>query len=148
MFKKHPELETFDGGKFEELIEEFSSLDIRRLELARTEVADAHWQGIGRSRGDGMNEAVALLKHEMQKQRRHLPLRELLARAGKAVQAVKPVFMMSPLSVAQYLEPGVLEFDMLLIDEASQVRPVEALGAAARCRQMVVVGDDKQMPPT
>jgi hypothetical protein len=89
-----------------------------------------------------------LLKHEMQKQRRHLPLRELLARAGTAVQAVKPVFMMSPLSVAQYLEPGVLEFDMLLIDEASQVRPVEALGAAARCRQMVVVGDDKQMPPT
>ena len=84
----------------------------------------------------------------MQKQRRHLPLRELLARAGTAVQAVKPVFMMSPLSVAQYLEPGVLEFDMLLIDEASQVRPVEALGAAARCRQMVVVGDDKQMPPT
>lgn len=73
-----------------------------------------------------MSEAVALLKHEMQKQRRHLPLRELLARAGKAVQAVKPVFMMSPLSVAQYLEPGVLEFDMLLIDEASQVRPVEA----------------------
>jgi very-short-patch-repair endonuclease len=148
MFKQHPDLETFDGGKFEELIEEFCNLDIRRLELARTEVADAHWQGIGRQRGEGMSEAVALLKHEMQKQRRHLPLRELLARAGKAVQAVKPVFMMSPLSVAQYLTPGVLEFDMLLIDEASQVRPVEALGAAARCRQMVVVGDDKQMPPT
>ena len=56
--------------------------------------------------------------------------------------------MMSPLSVSQFLEPGVLDFDMLLIDEASQVRPVEALGAAARCRQMVCVGDDKQMPPT
>lgn len=148
MFKQHPEFETFDGGKFEELIKEFCNLDIKRLELARAEVADAHWQGIGRPRGAGMAEAVALLKHEMQKQRRHLPLRELLARAGKAVQAVKPVFMMSPLSVAQYLEPGVLEFDMLLIDEASQVRPVEALGAAARSRQMVVVGDDKQMPPT
>jgi very-short-patch-repair endonuclease len=148
MFKQHPEFETFDGGKFEELIQEFCNLDIKRLELARAEVADAHWQGIGRPRGVGMAEAVALLKHEMQKQRRHLPLRELLARAGKAVQAVKPVFMMSPLSVAQYLEPGVLEFDMLLIDEASQVRPVEALGAAARSRQMVVVGDDKQMPPT
>ncbi len=134
MFKKHPELETFDGGKFEELIDEFCSLDIRRLELARPEVGDAHWRGIGRQRGEGMPEAVALLKHEMQKQRRQLPLRELLMRAGKAGQAVKPVFMMSPLSVAQYLEPGVLEYDMLLLDEASQVRPVEALGPAARCR--------------
>jgi hypothetical protein len=148
VLKQSANLETFEGVKFETLIEEFCSLDIRRLEIARAEVADAHWKGIGRSRDGHIPEAVQLLKHEMQKQRRHLPLRELLARAGTAVQAVKPVFMMSPLSVAQYLEPGVLEFDMLLIDEASQVRPVEALGAAARCRQMVVVGDDKQMPPT
>ena len=148
VLKQSANLESFEGVKFETLIEEFCSLDIRRLEIARAEVADAHWKGIGRSRDGHTPEAVQLLKHEMQKQRRHLPLRELLARAGTAVQAVKPVFMMSPLSVAQYLEPGVLEFDMLLIDEASQVRPVEALGAAARCRQMVVVGDDKQMPPT
>ncbi|MEZ6122403.1 MAG: AAA domain-containing protein [Planctomycetaceae bacterium] len=84
----------------------------------------------------------------MQKKRRHLPLRQLLNKAGTAAQAIKPVFMMSPLSVSQYLEPGAIEFDILLIDEASQVRPVEALGAAARCRQMIVVGDDKQMPPT
>ena len=148
VLKQSVNLETFEGIKFETLIEEFCSLDIRRLEIARAEVADAHWKGIGRAREGHTPEDVQLLKHEMQKQRRHLPLRELLARAGTAVQAVKPVFMMSPLSVAQYLEPGVLEFDMLLIDEASQVRPVEALGAAARCRQMVVVGDDKQMPPT
>lgn len=148
MLKTNPELEQFDGGKFEELIDDFCTLDIKRLELARAEVAASHWDGIGRKRPGNMAEAVQLLKHEMQKQRRHLPLRELLSKAGTAVQAVKPVFMMSPLSVAQYLEPGVLEFDMLLIDEASQVRPVEALGAAARCRQMVVVGDDKQMPPT
>jgi len=148
VLKKNPELESFEGGKFEAMIDDFCGLDIRRLELARAEVADAHWKGISRSRGGNMAEAVQLLKHEMQKQRRHLPLRELLSRAGTAVQAVKPVFMMSPLSVAQYLEPGALEFDMLLIDEASQVRPVESLGAAARCRQMVVVGDDKQMPPT
>ncbi|MFN8710888.1 MAG: AAA domain-containing protein, partial [Planctomyces sp.] len=112
------------------------------------EVAAAHWQGIGRSQGPVMAESIRILKHEIQKQRRHLPMRELLQKAGPAIQAVKPVFMMSPLSVSQFLDPGTLEFDMLLIDEASQVRPVEALGAAARCRQMVVVGDDKQMPPT
>lgn len=144
----HPELEAFDGNRFEQRIEDFQQLDKDRLKLARTEVAAAHWTGIGRKRKGNIAEAVSLLKHEMQKKRRHLPLRQLLNKAGTAVQAIKPVMMMSPLSVSQYLEPGAIEFDMLLIDEASQVRPVEALGAAARCRQMVVVGDDKQMPPT
>ena len=148
MLKKLPELESFRSAKYEEIVSEFCELDVQRLELARAEVAHGHWNGIGRRRGGEMAEAVALLKHEMQKKRRHLPLRQLLLRSGSAIQAVKPVFMMSPLSVAQFLEAGALEFDMLLIDEASQVRPVEAIGAAARCRQMVCVGDDKQMPPT
>ncbi|TAN57999.1 MAG: hypothetical protein EPN20_16880 [Magnetospirillum sp.] len=56
--------------------------------------------------------------------------------------------MMSPLSIAQYLPPGLVEFDLLLIDEASQVMPVDALGAMARARQAVVVGDTRQLPPT
>jgi superfamily I DNA and/or RNA helicase len=56
--------------------------------------------------------------------------------------------MMSPLSVAQYLPPNQLEFDVLLIDEASQLRPEEALGAVARAKQIVIVGDPKQLPPT
>ena len=148
LLKDNPTLESFDGERFEQHIREFQELDSQRLRLARAEVAAGHWAGIGRKREGNMAEAVGLLRHEMQKKRRHLPLRVLLRRAGHAVQAIKPVFMMSPLSVSQFLDPGVLEFDILLIDEASQVRPVEALGAAARCRQMVVVGDDKQMPPT
>ena len=56
--------------------------------------------------------------------------------------------MMSPISIAQFLEPGVLEFDLMLMDEASQVTPVDALGAIARSKQIVVVGDEKQLPPT
>ena len=76
------------------------------------------------------------------------PLRRLFKAAGPALQAIKPVCMMSPLSVAQYLEPGAMSFDLLLVDEASQVEPVDALGAVARARQIVVVGDDKQLPPT
>src|SRR5262249_39236749 len=48
----------------------------------------------------------------------------------------------------QFVEPGALEFDLVVMDEASQIRPVEALGAVARGRQVVVVGDDKQLPPT
>jgi superfamily I DNA and/or RNA helicase len=84
----------------------------------------------------------------MQKKRSHLPIRKLIDRAGAAVQSIKPVFMMSPLSVAQFLAPGSVQFDLVLIDEASQVEPVDALGAMARARQVVVVGDDRQLPPS
>ena len=64
------------------------------------------------------------------------------------VSRIKPVFLMSPISVAQFLPPGSVDFDLLVIDEASQVRPEDALGAIARVRQIVVVGDQKQLPPT
>jgi superfamily I DNA and/or RNA helicase len=91
---------------------------------------------------------LGVVKREIQKKRRHLPIRQLVRRAGDAIQAIKPVFMMSPLSIANFLEPGALDFDLVVFDEASQVRPVEAIGAIARGRQVVVVGDGKQLPPT
>jgi superfamily I DNA and/or RNA helicase len=75
-------------------------------------------------------------------------VRELLDRAGLSIQQMKPCFMMSPLSVAQFLKPNRLRFDLVLIDEASQMRPEEALGALARGGQLVVVGDPMQLPPT
>ncbi|MEK7393937.1 MAG: DEAD/DEAH box helicase, partial [Fibrobacterota bacterium] len=56
--------------------------------------------------------------------------------------------MMSPLSVAHYLKPESVRFDMLVMDEASQIRPEEALGAIARAAQVIVVGDPNQLPPT
>src|SRR5262249_24884940 len=68
--------------------------------------------------------------------------------AGSAVQRLKPVFLMSPLSVAQFLPPGKMTFDLLVVDEASQVAPEDALGAVARAKQVIVVGDHKQLPPT
>jgi len=71
---------------------------------------------------------LALLRHECGKQKRHIPLRQLVKRAGNALAALKPCFMMGPMSVAQYLEPGKLEFDLVVMDEASQVKPEDALG--------------------
>lgn len=145
-FEQHPALARFSGEAHEHTLERFRKLDADRLALARHEVAAAHHAGL--PRGGGEVGQVGLLRREFQKKRRHLPLRRLLKEAGLAIQAIKPVFMMSPMSVAQYLEPGGLRFDLMLMDEASQVRPVDALGAVARCRQIVVVGDDKQLPPT
>ena len=79
---------------------------------------------------------------------RFAPIRKLMSQAGLAIQALKPVFMMSPLSVANFLPPGTVNFDLVIFDEASQVRPADALGAIVRAKQAVVVGDSKQLPPT
>jgi very-short-patch-repair endonuclease len=92
--------------------------------------------------------AMGIIRGEIGKRRAHKPIRKLMTEAGTAIQQIKPVFLMSPISIAQYLPPGRLEFDVLVIDEASQVRPEDALGAVARAKQIVVVGDTKQLPPT
>jgi len=84
----------------------------------------------------------------MSKLRGHMAIRRLMTQAGGAIQALKPCFLMSPLSVAQYLPRGNLNFDLVVIDEASQMRVPEAFGAILRSKQMIVVGDPKQLPPT
>jgi len=91
---------------------------------------------------------MALIMNEINKQKRHIPIRQLMRRAGNALVALKPCFMMGPLSVAQYLAPGQLKFDLVVMDEASQLKPEDAIGALARGGQVVIVGDPKQLPPT
>ena len=146
MFRLNPDFAQFNGCSYEQTLQRFQSLDLERIRLARQEVALAHFNSVPKSQANAGE--LGILRREMNKKRRQLPLRRLLKEAGKAVQAIKPVFMMSPISVAQYLQPGEITFDLLLMDEASQVRPVEALGAIARAKQIVVVGDERQLPPT
>ena len=91
---------------------------------------------------------MQMLTNEFPKIKRFSPVRQILSRAGKAVQALQPCFMMSPLSLAKFVQPGTLSFDLLVIDEASQMRPEDALGGMLRANQIIVVGDAKQLPPT
>jgi hypothetical protein len=146
--RANPTLAAFDGPAFSRLVEEFRAADQARLALTRAEAAAAHAARLRIAEGPDMLREMAVLRGELAKRARHLPIRTLLARAGPAIQAIKPVFMMSPLSVAAFLDPAAIAFDLLVIDEASQIEPVDALGAVARSRQIVVVGDDRQMPPT
>ncbi len=144
--RQKPELAQFDGMLHSNHVAEFRHLDKERLALAKYRTLMAHHGGLPPlDSGVGL---TGIVRAEMERRRGHRPVRKLLKDAGSVVQAIKPVFMMSPLSVAQFLEPGAVEFDVLVIDEASQVQPVDALGAVARCKQIVVVGDDKQLPPT
>lgn len=140
----NPVIDEIDGTRRSEYVDSFRTLDRKRIEISRSEVLGRYLA----QRPTGIAGEMGIIRAEIGRRRRHLPIRKLLERAATAVQKIKPVFLMSPLSVAQFLPPGRIEFDLLVIDEASQVSPEDALGAVARARHIVVVGDDKQLPPT
>lgn len=144
-FELQPQLGAFSGERHEQVVAQFRELDQRMLQHNRVALAGKHWEGLPSMQGEGQ---LRVLTREFEKRSRHLPIRRLMEHAGRAVQALKPVFMMSPLSVAAYLPPGGITFDLVIFDEASQVQPVDAFGALLRAKQAVVVGDSKQLPPT
>ena len=139
-------LADLDSDAHDRIAEQFRALDKRSWqEHSRRELAAALREQIPAQSGVGEMRVIA---REIAKKKRHLPIRKLLEQAGPALQLIKPVFMMSPLSIAQFLPRGAVHFDLVVFDEASQVRVADALGAIVRGRQVVVVGDTKQMPPT
>jgi len=145
-YEDSSKLKVFNGKAHSSIVQKFGEMDRDRIEWARVEVALAHFERLPKGRSSVGQ--VGVLLQEFNRKRGHMAIRKLLDRAGQAVQSIKPVFMMSPMSIAQYLGPGGLSFDLMIVDEASQVRPVDAMGAIARCQQIVIVGDDKQLPPT
>ena len=122
----------------------FQLLDRRRLEEVRTLVRSRHLHQLP----TGAAGEMAFIRGEFSKKIRHRPVRQAFLAAPNMIPRIKPVILMSPISIAQFLPPTRVTFDLLLIDEASQVRPEDALGGVARAGQIVVVGDDKQLPPT
>lgn len=141
----HASLRKFERASHEGAVKQFIKLDTLNLQYNRARAALKHWDGLPPLDAGGQ---VNVLRTEFNKKARHMPIRKLMQAAGLAIQAIKPVFMMSPLSIANFLPPGALQFDLVIFDEASQVRPVDALGALLRGKQLVVVGDSKQLPPT
>ena len=144
-FMANAELAHFEGQIQNRVVQRFTALDRERIAASALEVVHSHHRRIPPGGGVG---PVGILRGEIAKKTRHLPIRQLIQKTAPAIQALKPVLMMSPLSVAQFLPPGKLSFDLLVMDEASQIQPVDALGAIARCRQVIVVGDERQLPPT
>src|SRR5512138_550902 len=144
-----PPLARFDALTHEQRIAEFRKLD--REVLAENQAAltaRLRDRAQDRLQDAKAREALPFLQREMAKQRNHSPLRKTLRHAEAAIRAIKPCFLMSPLSVAQYLAGGEPGFDVVIFDEASQLPSEDAVGAIARGRQLVVVGDPKQLPPT
>lgn len=89
-----------------------------------------------------------LLTRESEKNHSHLPFRKLLDKIPDSIQKIKPVMAMSPLSVSRLLPCKEGMFDMVIFDEASQIKPEDAITSIFRGKQLVVAGDRFQLPPT
>lgn len=122
---------------------EFNTLDTRLVRSAAGRVMES----CNKRRPSKNVGAVGIILREGQKKTRHMPIRTLLEKTKADAQAIKPCFMMSPLSVSQFL-PSDMRFDVVLFDEASQIRPHDAINCIYRGKQHVIAGDQQQLPPT
>ena len=144
--KQRPAIKVFDRAVQDRAISEFQALDDFKLKYNRAKVRQLHLRNL-----PDLAVAVGnlqLLRVQCELQRRHKPIRWTMTHAGEAVQRIKPVFMMSPLTVALHLPPELPPFDLVIFDEASQIKPEDALCSIIRAMQSVVVGDTRQLPPT
>lgn len=147
---KEPALCSFSSADHERKIAEFQTADARFQKLTQQYVA-ARLAGQIPSMGllvPGVESEMGKLRRELQKQRKHMPIRQLVQNLPTLLPKLKPCLLMSPLSVAQYLDAAHAQFDVVVFDEASQIPVWDAVGAIARGKQLICVGDPKQLPPT
>ncbi len=150
---RKPELKNFKFEVHERQLRNFTNLDYSQLEIARERLKQRHseqWQNWQRT--SVAQSELPRLNKEKTKKRQHLPIRKLLNDNQKGIQnlskILKPCWMMSPLSVSQYIDPSVIHFDVLIFDEASQLRTEDVISSIIRSDQVIVIGDRKQLPPT
>lgn len=149
MMLQFPAVRDFRGRIQEQNIHEFCKLDTEQFRIAQARVRERlvnripDFNSITSSRDE-----IGILKRELAKQRRIMPLRKLFMSIPNLISTLRPCFMMSPLSVSVFLEARSYEFDLVVFDEASQVHTEDAIGAIMRGKQVIIVGDTKQLPPT
>ena len=144
-----PAVQTFKKNMFESKIAEFAKLDVAQYETAQHRIRQSiisTFPPLDETAPKGSE--LAILKHEMEKRARFMPLRKLFRQIPSLLLNLKPCLMMSPLSVAYFLSADQYHFDMVIFDEASQIFPQDAVGAMFRADQVIIAGDTRQMPPT
>ena len=142
-------VEQFRRHSHDEKINRFVSLDERQMLIAQERIRQNVINGIpDTNRILSANDELSIFLREIEKKRRIMPLRKLFKSIPNLLLKLKPCMMMSPLSVAYFLEAESYEFDMVIFDEASQIFPQDAIGSIFRGKQVIIAGDSKQLPPT
>jgi len=141
-------LKRFVSAEHEQRINEFRALDEEFTKATRQWIRAKLCAGLPTADNLHRNSEWGVLRHEITKKKQHKPLRQLLEEIPSVVLRLTPCLLMSPLSIAQYLSANASSFDIVIFDEASQIPVWDAIGAMARGKQVVMVGDPKQLPPT
>ena len=141
-------LKRFFHWEHEDTIKAFRDLDTKAAEVASKEVMRRIYHGLPARDGVPRKSEHGMLRHQLDLQRPSMPIRTLLGNLTETLPRLTPCVLMSPLSIAQYLPAGQAVFDLVIFDEASQIPNWDAVGAIARARQSIIVGDPKQLPPT
>ncbi len=144
--KSEPELSSFRAAAYEGLIERFGEYTEKYRELAKRELKAKLAAGLPTEKED-LSE-ITILKKAVASSGRRKTLRKLFSEIPHALRKTAPCMLMSPISVAQYIDPSFPPFDLVIFDEASQLPTAEAVGTIARGKKVIVVGDPKQLPPT
>lgn len=143
-----PVLRHFVSVEHERKIVNFRELDASVRKITAAAIRARVRQGIVDKDEVKRSSGFGIIRRELEKKARHKPLRQLISETGNAIPTLTPCLLMSPLSIAQYLPVTQEPFDLVIFDEASQITVWDAIGALARGRQAIVVGDPKQLPPT
>ena len=146
---KYPAVLDFRRRIQENTIEEFVNLDKMQFEIAKARILKKLIDNLPSfyQPTKGIDE-LSILKRELNKQRKIMPIRRLFREIPNLLLTLKPCLMMSPLSVSLFLEADSYKFDTVIFDEASQVCTENAIGAISRGKQVIIAGDSKQLPPT
>ena len=143
-----PVLVAFNRISHDIAIKTFAENDTKQFEVNKAKIR----MGLSNDRPSlnmiAPGSSLAILLREGEKKRKQKSIRSLISETGDLIQRIKPCFLMSPLSVSTFLATKSVRFDVVIFDEASQVFPQDAVCAIYRAKQLIVVGDSRQMPPS
>lgn len=142
-------LKEFEGAGFEQLIKSYGNSMAEFQKLTRQYLSTLMMKRVSDiCRDPQLSSELTLLRKRIATNGRGASIRSIIEQMPNLLPVLCPCLLMSPLSVAQYLNMDGEKFDLVIFDEASQLPTCEAVGSIARAKATIVVGDPKQMPPT
>jgi very-short-patch-repair endonuclease len=136
-------LAPLDRTGRDQAVTDFREID-RKLKFdAASRIADS----ANNRRPKALIGPVGIIQKQASLKTRHMRIAELLEKTSEVAQSAVPCFMMSPISVSTFL-PSTMKFDTVIFDEASQMLTSSAINAIYRARQLIIAGDERQLPPT
>lgn len=146
---KEPTLELFNGKIFNDIITKYKQVSANFEDITKKELFAKLASNIPSFTHEAIQSSeVGILQKNIRNNARGISIRKLFDQIPTLLSRMCPCMLMSPISVAQYIDTDADKFDLIVFDEASQMPTYEAVGAIARGKNVVIVGDPKQMPPT